>query len=649
MSLTDKVAQFDADSNIINAWVHGPASGAGSTVSMGGVPVRTPAKLISDKDADIVTLLGNAALLSTSVGASLVGYGSTTLEEYLDEEVVQVINDIATLHTIAPTSGKTVKVKHYTSAAGGGGGEFYWDANKAKSEHNGGTVIDPTAVFPSDWTNQTQLATWFGTSNAGNGCWVRQYAGDIDVRWFGAKGDGIADDTLSIQKALDVYLNVFLSEGTYNVTQTLKLRAYCVLSGSNRHTCIIKSSVSNVTIIARHNYADVNAIGGEKIELRHLKIEDNAASRAAAYTVNFSNSNYIKFFDVWFQNVNPTGKNITDKFTVLLGSHPNAAVYAGFLISDITHCRFNQTSLINRTTDYYLFKNEFWANTRAFSVEISGGGLIASNEFVGGSTLGALVVDSTLVSGVETLKVLGNYFDGNDTISINSNVGIRVTPGTILKNPIIQGNTFWHQSAEAIRCEGRMINPIISNTYDDCDAADTGVDDVYINELSSGSIAGGTHTRNDLAPKTGLTRVNKGKPLAVVTNTVGTGAVRVSACSIFTQTRYIAATYGTASLVSVSNSDSFFGSDYIVETDALNAPTTTGTSYDDFITSGVFYFAGATSLTNYPATATGPVILVVNKINTTGTFASQNFNTPKDGKTWTRLRESSVWSAWTQV
>lgn len=57
MSLTNKVAQFDADSDLVNAWVHGPASGAGSTVATGSGTVRTPAKLIADNEAELQAVI----------------------------------------------------------------------------------------------------------------------------------------------------------------------------------------------------------------------------------------------------------------------------------------------------------------------------------------------------------------------------------------------------------------------------------------------------------------------------------------------------------------------------------------------------------------------------------------------------------------
>lgn len=113
-----------------------------------------------------------------------------------DSEIVQTMLDLLSVDVATST---VAFLLNYHSDAEGGGGVFYWDATKTKSEHNGGTIIDPTATFPTDWSVTTQLATWFDTSNAGAGCWVRQYEGAVDVNWFG----GVKERAESFSDNLD--------------------------------------------------------------------------------------------------------------------------------------------------------------------------------------------------------------------------------------------------------------------------------------------------------------------------------------------------------------------------------------------------------------------------------------------------------------
>lgn len=75
------------------------------------------------------------------------------------------------------------------------GGNFKWESNGTQ---DGGTVFSGTT-----------------------GYWKRQYDGAINVKWFRAVGDGIADDSTAIQNALDTGRTIFFPAGTYKCNSEL--------------------------------------------------------------------------------------------------------------------------------------------------------------------------------------------------------------------------------------------------------------------------------------------------------------------------------------------------------------------------------------------------------------------------------------------
>jgi hypothetical protein len=161
------------------------------------------------------------------------------------------VDTIADLLNVSPSTSTVVNVLNYHSGVEGGGGVFYWDANRDGGEHNGGTIIASTAQFPPDWLVGNQQL-WFAPMT-GTGCWVRQYSGAVDVKWFGAKGDGVADDTAAIQAALTYVqtnnLCLYIPSGTYVFTSTLNFdSAGWAIKGEETASTVLKFNGDGVAI-----------------------------------------------------------------------------------------------------------------------------------------------------------------------------------------------------------------------------------------------------------------------------------------------------------------------------------------------------------------------------------------------------------------
>ena len=79
--------------------------------------------------------------------------------------------------------GEVIRMLGYAANGDGGGGEWFWSASSTAAD-NTGTIVDPSA--------------------AGDGRWLRLFSGPVNVKWFGAKGDGTTDDTAAFHAAITI-------------------------------------------------------------------------------------------------------------------------------------------------------------------------------------------------------------------------------------------------------------------------------------------------------------------------------------------------------------------------------------------------------------------------------------------------------------
>jgi len=112
------------------------------------------------------------AQLETDAAGNVTSIGGARL--------APVVSSIAELRALAAGKYEAVQVLGYYAAGDGGGGVFRWNGSSSAAD-NGGTVIVPDSA-------------------SGAGRWMRDYQ-ILTIKMFGAKGDGIADDTVAFNAA----------------------------------------------------------------------------------------------------------------------------------------------------------------------------------------------------------------------------------------------------------------------------------------------------------------------------------------------------------------------------------------------------------------------------------------------------------------
>lgn len=106
----------------------------------------------------------------------------------------------------------------------------------------------------------------------------------VSIIDFGAKGDGVTDDTSAFEKALENSKNVFIPSGTYLISRTLYLKSGTELYGEGDKSIIKLNNPSNLDAVPREDphqtFTDknvypyiVNEKGATDIYIHNLKIE----------------------------------------------------------------------------------------------------------------------------------------------------------------------------------------------------------------------------------------------------------------------------------------------------------------------------------------------------------------------------------------
>src|SRR5262245_58554801 len=117
----------------------------------------------------------------------VIALGAVGVQIHPSVEGAACVETLADLRSLDVNPGMVacVRLLGYEAPGDGGEGEFWYDAEDAGPD-NGGTIIRPDSV-----------------PDSAAGRWKRPVTGVVNVKWFGAKGDGIANDLPAFEAAME--------------------------------------------------------------------------------------------------------------------------------------------------------------------------------------------------------------------------------------------------------------------------------------------------------------------------------------------------------------------------------------------------------------------------------------------------------------
>jgi hypothetical protein len=325
---------------------------------------------------------------------------------------------ISALRLVPVSTSITPIVTGYYSDGDGGGGEFYGAVGAPVGTYvdNGGTIIRPTG-------------------GDGSSAWIRIYSGPINVKWFGAKGDGVTNDTSAISSAVNYFTSInstssqqqllFPSGNNFSITGI-------TLSNINYFSIRIDGVITNIATKPGPTATNTNnTTGGVNATFKILNCSNFSIEGQGQINTRYrqcfvvgtdplAGSNAAcSYFSI---SITIFGENLNDN------THANIFRYCSYfsLNNMVVNAVTKKPGYVNNSTPYYYdWCNPllFW-DCEAFSITSVTSNYNSMNGFYIGSNCTNFIIDGCISehnggSGIQLAWSSFGSFPSNFTISNN--------------------------------------------------------------------------------------------------------------------------------------------------------------------------------------------------------------------------------------
>lgn len=184
---------------------------------------------------------------------------------------IAIVDSVKDLMAVSDKSANNVRqVTGYVPGTDFGGGQFYWDASKPKSQHNGITIFSPTVPWDGSYAGLAAFLAGTGETDAsGNGCWIRSNCvlDGIHTVWAGHDITGVHDSTASVNACTSKFGGVRpirISGGEIKLNYQIS-QQYHDSAGVIRKTAIVINGKNNLFVYA-DNDVNINTDGNGEAE-----------------------------------------------------------------------------------------------------------------------------------------------------------------------------------------------------------------------------------------------------------------------------------------------------------------------------------------------------------------------------------------------